>query len=387
VVATSPTSLPKYLFKRGHTFYFKRKIPTDVADGFPEFREQVWRSLGTCLLAKARVLLAVEVTEFDLKVAEMRRGQAVNRATDCGAEHSGPVAAPPCGASVLVANPVRAPAPSSIVGRANPAPRTVASALEASPQPAPSRTVRPVRSVATTLPAATASTQAKATGPNRPSMLHLFEDWKQKQTRPRTVNSVHTPVMEFRTLHGAVAVEDLVKAHARAYRPSLARWRDSTIDADKCENVCTAAGSVNSSAGTYTAWIDVMAPLSVLAMRSSNPASSVAIVGWYPRRDGIWPIRLETSMPAWMKRQMLSTSSSTSWCSSSRKYSATHPCLPWPLTFSFGRALQHQALGLWAGADGNRVVAQRALLHRARCNAAATKGAWRPDMEAEGMPA
>jgi len=62
-------------------------------------------------------------------------------------------------------------------------------------------------------------------------------------------------------------------------------------------------------------------------------------------------------------------------------------CLPWPLTFSFGRALQEPALSLWAGNDENGVAAQRALLHRARCNAAAAQGAWRPAMEAEGLPA
>jgi fructose-bisphosphate aldolase class I len=59
------------------------------------------------------------------------------------------------------------------------------------------------------------------------------------------------------------------------------------------------------------------------------------------------------------------------------------PSLPWPITFSFGRALQQPALSLWAGDDANRVTAQRALLHRARCNAAAARGAWRPAMETE----
>ena len=59
------------------------------------------------------------------------------------------------------------------------------------------------------------------------------------------------------------------------------------------------------------------------------------------------------------------------------------PSLPWPITFSFGRALQQPALSLWAGDDANRVAAQRALLHRARCNAAAARGAWRPAMETE----
>ena len=63
------------------------------------------------------------------------------------------------------------------------------------------------------------------------------------------------------------------------------------------------------------------------------------------------------------------------------------PGLPWPLTFSFGRALQQPALRLWGGQDANRDVAQRALLHRARCNAAAAVGDWRSAMEAEGLAA
>ena len=62
-------------------------------------------------------------------------------------------------------------------------------------------------------------------------------------------------------------------------------------------------------------------------------------------------------------------------------------CLPWPLTFSFGRALQEPALSLWSGNDENCVAAQRALLHRARCNAAAAQGAWRPAIETEGPAA
>ena len=61
------------------------------------------------------------------------------------------------------------------------------------------------------------------------------------------------------------------------------------------------------------------------------------------------------------------------------------PHLPWPLTFSFGRALQQPALSLWAGNDANRDAAQRALLHRARCNAAAARGHYRSAMETEGL--
>ncbi len=50
--------------------------------------------------------------------------------------------------------------------------------------------------------------------------------------------------------------------------------------------------------------------------------------------------------------------------------------LPWPVAFSFGRAIQQPALDLWKGLDANVKDAQRALLHRAACNAAARRGAY-----------
>ena len=55
---------------------------------------------------------------------------------------------------------------------------------------------------------------------------------------------------------------------------------------------------------------------------------------------------------------------------------------PWAVTFSFSRALQQEALQLWAGLDANRKAAQQALLHRARCNSAALRGEYRAAMEA-----
>jgi fructose-bisphosphate aldolase, class I len=54
--------------------------------------------------------------------------------------------------------------------------------------------------------------------------------------------------------------------------------------------------------------------------------------------------------------------------------------VPWPLTFSFARALQHPALEVWAGLDANRHLAQQALMHRARCNAAALRGEYSESM-------
>ncbi|MEO6280291.1 class I fructose-bisphosphate aldolase [Roseateles sp.] len=57
------------------------------------------------------------------------------------------------------------------------------------------------------------------------------------------------------------------------------------------------------------------------------------------------------------------------------------PSPPWPLSFSFARALQHPALGIWSGQSANRVAAQQALLKRARCNRAALLGDYSAAME------
>lgn len=55
--------------------------------------------------------------------------------------------------------------------------------------------------------------------------------------------------------------------------------------------------------------------------------------------------------------------------------------LPWALTFSFARAIQQPAMELWAGREANVPEAQKALLHRARCNQAACKGEYKEAME------
>lgn len=55
---------------------------------------------------------------------------------------------------------------------------------------------------------------------------------------------------------------------------------------------------------------------------------------------------------------------------------------PWSLSFSYGRALQQSALKAWAGESVNLGAAQSVLLHRARCNGAATLGEYSAEMEA-----
>ncbi|MGH8474043.1 MAG: class I fructose-bisphosphate aldolase, partial [Gammaproteobacteria bacterium] len=55
--------------------------------------------------------------------------------------------------------------------------------------------------------------------------------------------------------------------------------------------------------------------------------------------------------------------------------------LPWPLSFSYGRALQDPALKTWAGKASNIATAQKALHHRAKCNGLASLGQYKPEME------
>jgi len=54
---------------------------------------------------------------------------------------------------------------------------------------------------------------------------------------------------------------------------------------------------------------------------------------------------------------------------------------PWPLTFSYSRALQAVALNAWRGQAGNVAAAQKAFHHRAKMNSLAAKGQWNANME------
>ncbi|MEK7542666.1 MAG: class I fructose-bisphosphate aldolase [Patescibacteria group bacterium] len=54
---------------------------------------------------------------------------------------------------------------------------------------------------------------------------------------------------------------------------------------------------------------------------------------------------------------------------------------PWPLTFSFSRALQEPVLKTWRGAKANVEAAQQAFLKRLRLNQAALSGSYTKEME------
>ena len=55
--------------------------------------------------------------------------------------------------------------------------------------------------------------------------------------------------------------------------------------------------------------------------------------------------------------------------------------LPWPLSFSYGRALQEPSLKTWAGRPENVGAAQAALLHREKCNSLACLGQYSEALE------
>jgi fructose-bisphosphate aldolase, class I len=60
---------------------------------------------------------------------------------------------------------------------------------------------------------------------------------------------------------------------------------------------------------------------------------------------------------------------------------------PWTLSFSYGRALQDEALQAWHGRHENLDAGQRAFYHRARCDSAAALGRYTPSMETESVVA
>ena len=61
--------------------------------------------------------------------------------------------------------------------------------------------------------------------------------------------------------------------------------------------------------------------------------------------------------------------------------------LPWPLSFSYGRALQAASLKAWKGSQANVAAGQAALLHRARMNSLAAAGRYSAAAERQAIAA
>lgn len=64
---------------------------------------------------------------------------------------------------------------------------------------------------------------------------------------------------------------------------------------------------------------------------------------------------------------------------------AKEQACPWPLTFSYGRALQHTVLKTWKGEKNNVKAAQEALKMRASANSLASVGKYSLNVESSGV--
>jgi hypothetical protein len=222
LISTTSTSKPPFLHRRGKLYCFKRKVPADCRELFGEHR-QVWKSLGTDKLEKAKVITAVEVTEFDLAVARHRKERAALAAGVVPMSQDRP-------------NAVEILAPEGETSRAAFAYRDVLQSIEAAvepfrglmvPQVAPSPAVVPTAATVRTTPAVPQPGRRTTSKRRRipPTLLPLFEDWKRKQTRPSTIGAVQTAVLEFHELHGSLPIETINRQHARDYRDALIERR------------------------------------------------------------------------------------------------------------------------------------------------------------------
>ena len=61
--------------------------------------------------------------------------------------------------------------------------------------------------------------------------------------------------------------------------------------------------------------------------------------------------------------------------------------LPWPLSFSYGRALQAPALKAWKGSTSNVAAGQAAIIHRSRMNSLASLARYSPEAEKQAKAA
>ena len=62
---------------------------------------------------------------------------------------------------------------------------------------------------------------------------------------------------------------------------------------------------------------------------------------------------------------------------------ANYPDLPWPVTFSYSRAIQNPALECWGGKAANVAAAQELLLQRMELLMMARRGIYTPALEAK----
>ena len=60
---------------------------------------------------------------------------------------------------------------------------------------------------------------------------------------------------------------------------------------------------------------------------------------------------------------------------------AAHEPLPWPIAYSYARAIQEEPLKVWSGKPDQVDAARVALLHRLKLLAAADRGEYEPSQD------
>jgi integrase len=208
--STSNAAQPRHLHRRGETYYFKRKIPRDVRAAFPDAQgDTLWKTLNTTLLQRAKIMLAVEVGQFDEVVAKAR---LTNARTNAAALSS---------SQKFAANSAdAAKSATKLSGKGLPVPTTVAPAL-----------FTPVTVLASPAMYSGQPARRVEAATTQYSLMHLFEFWKATQSRQRTMNAVKKVVLAFQDLHGRLPCNEVTRQHVRAYRDALleARLSEGTI--------------------------------------------------------------------------------------------------------------------------------------------------------------
>jgi fructose-bisphosphate aldolase class I len=174
-----------------------------------------------------------------------------------------------------------------------------------------------------------------------------------------------------------------IPSHACLYANAHALARYSALDGDHTIERCYEA-----TEATLTALFAALRAYNVSLEHTVLKASMVVSGKDCPKQAGVDRVAEETvrclkrTVPAALPGIVfLSGGQSDEAATAHLNEMARMPGLPWPLTFSYSRALQNCALKAWCGVPGNVAAAQRAFHHRARMNGLAAQGKYRRDQE------
>jgi fructose-bisphosphate aldolase class I len=151
--------------------------------------------------------------------------------------------------------------------------------------------------------------------------------------------------------HSAERSEEVHEAALRATYAAMAAYNVSIEHLILKTSMCVSGKSASRQAG-----VDEVAERTVRVLKRTVPAAQPGIV-------------------------FLSGGQSDEAATAHLNAMAATRGLPWPLTFSYSRALQNAPLNTWRGQAANAAAAQKAFHHRAHMNGLAAQGKWKPELE------